>query len=313
MKIYIVGHTPPDLDTLSSTIAYKEFLDKSNRYERTEVIAVNSGKTNNEMEYVFDRFGVKIPKDLSEYKIESDDAFILVDHNEESQRHPSVKAEQIIEIVDHHKININFTSPIRLDVKPLGSTSTIIYEHFEMYGIKPSTSTAGLMLASILSDTQGLKSSTTTGMDSIYAKKLAKLINVDLDRFIFDLFKAKSDISKLTPYEIVTKDYKIFEFGNKTVFINQVETVEPELVISKKAELINEMSIVKSKMNVEQAYCAITDILKINSQVIYSTNEEKKIVEKAFMTEGKDNVADIGPKMSRKKDIAPPIESAIIG
>lgn len=311
MKIYVIGHKIPDLDAISSAVEYAEFLKKQKRYEGSEIMAVRAGEPNKETQHIFKKFGVEIPQPLDEYIIDPTDAFILVDHNELDQRHEKVINEQIIEIVDHHKINVNFTSPVRIDVKPLGSTSTVVYEHFEMYGLKPSKETTSLILASILSDTVGLKSSTTTGMDSEIAHKIAKELEMDIEKLTFEIFKAKSDVGGLSAMQIAEKDFKIFDFGGTKIFIGQVETVEPEKVLEQKEKLIKALEEIKVKHASTQAYLFVTDILKINSHAIYATEEEKKILEKAFMGVGEGNVIDVGPKMSRKKDIAPEIEKAI--
>jgi manganese-dependent inorganic pyrophosphatase len=206
MKIYIIGHKSPDLDAVASTIEYAELLKALNRYENAEFVPCRAGEPNKETEFVFEKFKVDIPKMLSDYVIdEEDDGFILVDHNEESQRADEVINDKVLEIIDHHKLKVNFTSPVRLDVKPVGSTSTVIYEAFEANKIEPSKDTKGLIFASILSDTQGLKSSTTTGLDSEIANELAEELNLDIQKFTFELFKAKSDISGLTPEEIAKR------------------------------------------------------------------------------------------------------------
>lgn len=311
MKIFIVGHKNPDLDTIASAVTYAEFLKKFKRYEGVDIIPTIPGSPNKETQFVFEKLEIPIPKTLDEYQVDTTDAFVLVDHNEESQRHEKVVTEQIIEIVDHHKINLNFTTPIRIDVRPLGSTSTVIYKLFDMYGIKPSEKTKQLILAAIISDTQGLKAKTTTGYDSKFAHDIATKSGIKLDDFIFDIFKAKSDIKGLTIEEIATKDYKVFDFAGNNVFINQIETVEPQKILDKKTELIATLDELKAKHGAGQAYIVITDILKINSQVLYATEEEKRVLEEAFMAEGTEGTIDIGPRLSRKKDIAPAIETVL--
>lgn len=310
MKIYITGHISPDLDSISSAVTYAEYLKKIKRYEGVELIPVRVGEPNNETQFVFKKLKIEMPKHLEDYKVEETDGFILVDHNEESQRHEKIKSDQVLEIVDHHKINIAFTSPVRIDVKPFGCTNSLINELFEMYDIEPSDTTKGLMLSAILSDTVGLKSSTTTGFDSEVAHKLAKELNIDIEKYTFEIFKAKSDITGLTTEDLVKKDFKVFDFKGIKVFIDQIETVEPEEILKKKDEIINLLEDVKAQEGASQAYVIVTDILKVNSQAIYSTETEKHIIERAFTTQGVEGVADIGPKMSRKKDIAPAIEKA---
>lgn len=311
MKIYLVGHRVPDLDAVSGPVEYAEFLEKTKRYKDAEIIPSVCDDINKETKFVFEKFGIETPTKIFASDIAKEDRIILIDHNEEDQRMPDINNEQIIEIVDHHKIKINFSTPLRIDVRPLGSVSSVIYENFVKESIEPSKKVAALILASILSDTQGLKSSTTTGWDAKAAEDLAKLINADNEELTFEIFKAKSDIKGMTPEEIVKKDYKVFDFKGKKVFIGQVETVEPEKIIEMKKEILSAMDEVKAKEDVGLLFLVITDVLKINSQMLYVTEEEKKIAEEAFNGVGENNVISIGPRMSRKKDIAPEIEKVL--
>ena len=159
---------------------------------------------NKETHFVFEKFGINLPKCIDDVTVEPTDAFVLVDHNEETQRSPKVINEQVIEIVDHHKINVNFTSPVRVDVKPLGSTSSIVHETAEFYGIELSKDIKSLILAAVISDTQGLKSSTTTGIDAQIAETLCTELGMDLQKLTFEIFKAKSDLTGLSAQEIAT-------------------------------------------------------------------------------------------------------------
>ncbi len=312
MKIYITGHISPDLDSIAAAVEYTEFLKERGRYEDAQIIPVRSGEPNKETLFVFEKFGVEMPKALDDCEISPEDKFILVDHNEEAQRHDKVAAEQILEIVDHHKINVNFFFPIVISIKPYGSTSTIIYEQFETQGVTPSKGMSGLILAAILSDTQGLKSSTTTDYDTKTAKKLAQELGEDLEELTFDIFKAKSDLSELSAEEIVRKDSKVFNFGGKKIFINQIETVEPEKVLAEKEKIVSALEEIKVQDALDLAYCVVTDILKATSQVIYSSTEkDKKVLEEAFSGVGESNLIDIGERTSRKKDIAPAIEKVM--
>ena len=311
MKIFVIGHKSPDLDCISSAIEYTEFLKKIGRYQDAEFVPARAGEPNNETVHIFKKFNVEMPVLIDTQQIDPEDRFILVDHNEEAQRSEKVDAEKIIEIVDHHKLNLSFTSPLRIDIRPLGSTSSIIYELFEVLRLIPSDHVSHLILASILSDTVGLKSSTTTGLDVTFVKNLSKKHDVDVEKLTFDIFSAKSDISGLSAKQVVNKDFKIFDFSGKKVFIGQVETVEPGVVIKDKTNLIKALEEAKVEQGTSQAYLFITDILKVNSYALFSTKEEQEIIEKAFTTQGKDWVADIGPKISRKKDIAPEIERVL--
>lgn len=311
MRIFVIGHTSPDLDAIAAAVEYSEFLEKIKRYKDAEIIPVRAGEPNLETQSVFEKFGADMPKSLDEYEIGDGDSFVLVDHNEESQRHEKIVSERVLEIIDHHKINITLSNPVRIDVKPVGSTSTVIFEHFEEKGIEASKPVLGLMLGGILSDTVGLKSSTTTGLDIDAAEKISKDLGQNIEKFTFEIFKAKSDISGLSVDQIARKDFKVFDFGGTKFFINQVETVEPGKILEMKEEIIAALERAKSEEGASLGVVVVTDILAIDSKVIYSNEVEKGIVEQAFTTQGKDGIAEIGPKMSRKKDIAPAIEKIV--
>jgi manganese-dependent inorganic pyrophosphatase len=169
------------------------------------------------------------------------------------------------------------------------------------------------MLAAILSDTVGFKSATTTMKDEQFGKELAEIAEIsDVDAFTLEIFKAKSDVSKLSDEQIVTNDYKIFDFGDKKVLIDQLETVEQNVILSHKKEgLLKAMEKVKSAQKVDYIFVAITDILKVNTKLLILNEESGAVATKAFGGTIENNTLDIGPKMSRKKEIAPAIEKAL--
>src|SRR3990167_2405299 len=194
MRVFLVGHRVPDLDASSGPIEYAEFLVKSKRYDNAEIIPAICDDINKETKFIFDKFNVETPRKISASDISKEDRVILIDHNEEDQRMEGLNSDQVIEIVDHHKIKINFSTPLRIDVRPLGSVSSVIYENFVKEGVEPSKKIASL----ILSDTQGLKSSTTTGWDVKSAQDLSKLTGLDIEKLTFEIFKSKSNLEGLS-------------------------------------------------------------------------------------------------------------------
>lgn len=311
MKIYTIGHLSPDLDTVAAAYVYAKFLTDAGVYPDAEIIPLVSEEPNLETKTIFSMFKAELPKKIADIELTDEDKFILVDHNEEAQRHPLVVGDRVLEIIDHHKINISFTTPIKIDVRPLASTCSIVHLLYKAHGTKPSKIVEELILAAILSDTMGLKSPTTTGIDSTLAQQIAEVHSINIDDLVFEIFKAKSDISALSIEELIKKDYKIFDFNGKKVFIGTVETVEPHKVLDKLGDIVTGLNELKPRIGVSHAFLCVTDILKINTKAIYETEEEGSILDKAFTTISAANVADIGPRISRKKEIAPEIEKAL--
>jgi manganese-dependent inorganic pyrophosphatase len=315
MKTYIFGHLKPDTDAVVSAMAL-EYLhnhseEKNPAHENSQAVIV--GDLNPETTFIFDKFKIEKPQLITTDDIKEDDQIILVDHNEESQRLAGINQDQIVNIVDHHKVNLNLSQPVCLIFRPWGSTCTVIYHMMKMKGVTPDKTMATLMLAAILSDTVGFKSATTAMKDEQSGKELAEIAEIqDIETFTLEIFKAKSDVSKLSDEQIVTNDYKIFDFGGKKILIDQLETVEQEVILSDKKEgLLKAMETVKSDQSVDYIFVAITDILEINTKLLLLGDDSGAIAIKAFGGTVENNTLDIGPKMSRKKEIAPAIEKAL--
>lgn len=310
MTTYVIGHKKPDLDSVVSAMAVAEF--RRLRGDKGNPTAAIVEPINPETEFVFSKFKASLPKLISSSDLLPEDRVVLVDHNEADQRMDNLDQDKIIGIVDHHKLNLNLNFPIKITVQPVGSSTTIVYLKFVQYGFSIPTELAPLMLCAVLSDTVGLKSSTTTPKDLQAVTDLAKLSGIsDIDGLTLEVFKAKSNINALTPTQIIKNDYKIFEFAQKT-YIGQVETVEQnEVIASRKTELLQAMAQVKNEENVNLLFLVVTDILKVNSKIILLSDQETQVAVKAFGGTPNDNILDIGPKMSRKKDIAPLIEKAL--
>ena len=312
MTTYIIGHKKPDLDATVSAMAVASF--RSLRGDSQNPVAVIAEPINPETEAVFKKFNLTPPQVITSTDIKSGDKIILVDHNETEQRLDGLNQDQIIAIIDHHKVNLNLNTPIKITILPVGSTCTIVYLKFKQYNLPIEEGLAKLMLSGFLSDTVGLKSGTTTDKDRQAVDGLSKIAKIDdIDGLTLEIFKAKSDISALSPEQIVKNDYKIFDFAKKT-YIGQLETVEQdEVLITRKDDLLDAMQQVKKAEGVDYLFLAITDVLKVNTKLLLLSDSEKELAQKAFNTTSIDQILDIGPKLSRKKDIAPPIEKTLNG
>jgi manganese-dependent inorganic pyrophosphatase len=313
MKTYVIGHLKPDTDSVVAAMALANLYQNVSCFGYSNVQAAITEKINGETSFLMNKFGLNAPALLTASDLASDDQVVLVDHNEESQRLVGLNPNQIVEIVDHHKANLNFEQPIYLTFKTWGSSNTIVYSLMKENDFVPDQKLASLMLAAILSDTVGFKSVTCTVKDKEVALELAAIADIqDLEAFTLEIFKAKSDVSKLSTEEIVKNDYKIFDFAGQKVMIDQLETVEQDSIIAnKKTALLEAMGKVKAELKADMIFVAITDILKVNTKLLILDDVSAQVAEKAFGGEVIEQVLDIGAALSRKKEIAPPIERAL--
>ncbi len=309
---YIIGHQKPDTDAIVASMALEYLYKHADGFGYENPTAVITEAVNPETNFLFNKFGITAPRVITATDIGAEDQVVLVDHNEASQRLIDLPEDKIVEIVDHHKVNLNLNQPIFMTFKTWGSSSTIVYWMMKSCNVTPDKTIASLMLAAVLSDTVGFKSATCTPKDIEVGKELAQLAEItDLDGFTLEIFKAKSDVSSLSDEQIIKNDYKVFDFAKKTM-IDQLETVEQATILStKKESLLSAMQTVKTELGVELLFVAITDILQVNTKLLILSDSEKAVAEKAFGGTTIDNILDIGAKMSRKKEIAPPIENAL--
>lgn len=244
------------------------------------------------------------PNDYEKQKV------ILVDHNNLAQSVDGIEEADILEIIDHHNLGaIGTNVPINFRSKPVGCTSTMIYEMFIQEKVNIPSDIAGLMLSAILSDTLLLTSPTTTEDDKNAAVKLANIAKVDMDKYGLEMIKAASSIDGMSVKDLIKSDFKNYVVGSKNLGIGQVMTLD----FDKIKENIDEYVHVLDEMvdtNYSVVVIFITDIIKNGSYVIYNT-KASDLIEDAF---GLKNVHEglFLPKMvSRKKQILPSILSVM--
>ena len=107
---------------------------------------------------------------------------ILVDHNEFSQSVRAIDKAEVLEVIDHHRINDFSTKrPVAFRNEIIGSTATIVATMFRENQIPIPQNLAGLLLGAILSDTLKFQSPTTTEKDRRTANILAAIADLDID------------------------------------------------------------------------------------------------------------------------------------
>lgn len=235
---------------------------------------------------------------------------LLVDHAEVGQSIKGVEKAQVVEILDHHHIgDIETSAPIPATFDPVGSTATLVVERFKAAGLRPEESTATMLLAAVLSDTVILNSPTTTERDREVVKYLEEYLDLDAQKFGMEMFEASSDVSGLTAEQIVNRDAK--EYGTSTgekLLICQVETVGKQL-LERKDELLKELEKMRADNEYIFAALMVTDIIEGGTELLVAG--ASSLLEQAFDTKAKDGVIDLPGVMSRKKQVAPKLLSAL--
>lgn len=235
---------------------------------------------------------------------------ILVDHNERSQAVFGIEDTDILEIIDHHRLGcIQTITPVFFRNQPLGCTATIIYQMYCEHNIDIDKQTSALLCSAIISDTLILKSPTCTEYDVEACNALAKIADIDIEKYGREMFRAGSNLSSKTEEEIFYRDFKKFSIGELSVGVGQVNCMsydEIQLIIEKEKDYMEHVTEHSSEINI--AYLLITDVMKETSYVMYAGKNAATVLKNAF------NLDNLGDKyvalpgvVSRKKQFLPAV------
>lgn len=228
----------------------------------------------------------------------------LVDHNEITQAVDGLENYTINEIIDHHRISAIPTKyPVTFINKPVGSTATIIAGLYEESKFDIDGVTASLLLAGILSDTLVLKSATTTPLDVQTARKLASIVEVDVQTFGEELIEAGSNISNRSAQELILQDLKEYKEGNTLFTVSQIETGNLKNVLSKKNEIVEQLEIQRNEHNGIFAFLLVTDITKMDSLLFVAKGKGFDL--SLNFPKQEDNIYLLKGIVSRKKQLIP--------
>ncbi len=300
-KILVFGHKSPDTDSICSAIAYAH-ISRTAGWGDAEPVAL--GTPNNETRYVLDRFGVREPKIIESVEGEK---VVLVDHNAPEQSAPGLEKAEIVAVIDHHKLGgLKTPSPIWMTVRPWGSTATILYDLAEAHGIALPKEIKALLLAAIISDTLLFNSPTTTPVDKNTALALARDLEIDTRELGMEMFRAKSQLDDKTDRDLLYVDSKEFDYPNAKILVAQIETVEPEKILSRPG-LYQALEQEAKEKGYHTVLLVVTNILENDSTALVYSQEPERI-ERAFGAKIEDNKMHLPGVVSRKKQIVPPLE-----
>lgn len=236
---------------------------------------------------------------------------ILVDHNEISQSVEGLEEAEIIEVVDHHKLgDLSTSDPINFRNMAVGSTNTIVFQMFKERQINIPYNIGGMMLSGILSDTLCLTSSTTTDLDRYTVDFLSTNMKFDYKSYYKDMLTAGTSIDGLTKLEVITQDYKNFQFEDKKYAVSQTITLDIANIMKDKNEYLSIMEDRCNNQNLEFMLFIITDVLRNGSYILYTKGCEE-MLDYSFNLDDVYEGVFISGLTSRKKQVIPYINDYI--
>ena len=236
---------------------------------------------------------------------------ILVDHNEFSQSVRGIEKAEVLEVIDHHRINDFSTNhPVAFRNEIIGSSATIVATIFREYQIPFPKNLAGLLLGAILSDTLKFQSPTTTSKDVATAQFLAGIAGLAIDEFAKDMFSVSANIKGKTVNELLNQDIKFFNIEGCKTMISQVIVTSADTARGMERQVQKLLDEFTKKKGLDLCLMAFTSILE-NGSIVYAAGDKKPWALEAFPNKEGENHSLQKGVLSRKSQILPRITAVV--
>lgn len=237
---------------------------------------------------------------------------ILVDHNEESQAVDGIEQADVLEIIDHHRLNsIQTIGPVVFRNQPVGCTATIIYQMYQEYNKPVNPVIAGLLCSAIISDTLLFRSPTCTLLDEDAAKELAEIVGINMEELAQAMFKAGSNLQGKSAEEICFLDFKQFTVNDTVFGVGQVNSMSAKELTEIKTQIESELDKIRQNHRLDMIFFMLTNIMTESSELLCVGPEAREKAISAFDLNGKSDTLYLKGVVSRKKQLVPAIVEAL--
>ena len=308
MTIYVTGHSNPDTDSVTASIALATLMNAQGQ-DAKACMQSTLANLNPESTVVLEKFGLTAPEEMMDC---GGKTVALVDFSDIGQGPANLSDAEVVAIVDHHKVgDVTTNNPILARLEPVGCTGTVLNKMFKDAGVAIPKDVAGGMLAAILSDTVNFKSPTCTDDDKAAVAELKGTAGVDdTDGLFMDMLKAKSSVDGVPAKDLLFRDYKDFDMNGNKVGCGQLELASLDQVEAIREDLLNAAKEVKADGR-HTVLLMLTDVVKEGTQLVV-VSDDPALIEGAF--DGKLDAATssmwIDGMMSRKKQTVPNMQKA---
>lgn len=237
---------------------------------------------------------------------------ILVDHNEKGQAVDGIQSAEVIEVIDHHRIDsVETINPIFFRAQPLGCTATIVTMMYREHGIEIEPTIAGLLCSAILSDTLMFRSPTCTPIDESIARQLAEIAGIKIKDYAMAMFNAGSRLGKKTADEIFNIDCKRFNAAASSIKVAQVTSVSEKELDKVKHKVLPYIEKLLPNSGVDMLFVMLTNIIHESTELLFVGQNAHTVVQNAFKCEPKKDSVFLPGVVSRKKQVIAPLIAAI--
>ncbi|MEK7094586.1 MAG: DHH family phosphoesterase [Patescibacteria group bacterium] len=297
--IFVTSYIGPDMDGTACAIAYAELMNRLG----VEAEAAIMGEPTVEAVFVLNILSVS--SFLKREKFKVTDKIVLLDASEARFFVGRLAPEQVIEVIDHRMVNEaeKFVNA-KIQIEMVGAAATLVAERFREANIMPSETSARLLQAAIISNTQNFQSKTTTEQDHNMMKWLDELAPLP-DGFVHKMFEAKSDFVGDKLAIAMDAEAGSNVMNGKTVSCVQLEMIgSAVLVRDRKNEIIEILSRMKTENGYDYIYASFLDIEEKVNRILCDDMSFQSFLSKALDINFENGLA-LRNEIIMRKEITP--------
>lgn len=202
IEILVTPKVTPDLDGVSCALAYAQLLGNTAQ-------GIVTGSPQSEVQYFITQHGIVVPTRPDEISGPWT-RFALVDASSMKGMPKVVKAEQVIEIIDHREAHPEEDFPnAKIQNELIGAAATLIVERFIQASQKPLPKHAKLLYGAIFHNTLDLLASNTDPRDKAAIKFLEENYSLN-HQIVADMFTYSTKSIFADMHKALLEDFKTF-------------------------------------------------------------------------------------------------------
>jgi len=297
-QVFVLPYVNPDTDGVCSAIAYSFWRTKVMKENASPVIF---GKPDKETLFVLKFSNIVIPPTLN--NLDATNRYIIVDTHQKNQLPDNFPYNSVEEILDHHPSGDQDAFPnATIRNEQVGAVATLIAELFQQNAQSINTQMAALLYSAIISNTLDLNAPTTCNRDRSMAEWLLSIAELP-QSYVDQMFTARSDISDSTTMEILSNDYKEFDFSGEKVGMSQLETTDMASFLNRN-DINGAIERISKEKNLDHYVFNCADIRCQKGVLIAVSHHTKEIISSIVPgAKFQGNIAHFDRILLRKSDL----------
>lgn len=264
-KNIVLSYINPDTDGVACSIGMVALLTTA--YEKWEPMVM--GTIGMETEYVLQKAGIPIPKEISSFN--DVERIVLVDTHHMAQLPEQFPCEKVTLIIDHHPNGDDEVFPFaKIRNEKIGAAASIVAEDLIKKGLL-DTDILLLLGCAIVSNTLNFSAPSTAEYDRKIFERVNDIVAVP-EQVIDEMFEKRSSILKENIYDALNSDFKVFETKVGPVGISQIEAYNLDSMIDMQQAVVALEKITRER-NLE--YCMFNGVnIKTQKSIVLAANSD---------------------------------------